>query len=103
MDKTLPTLLLAAAAALVLVAAPDASLAGDAKDEAINLDQHVNPDTTPQQRHQAALAVAEANLRKNLARCDKLETSDRAECVREARALHDADVAKASDVLERPQ
>jgi len=103
MDKTFPTLLLAAAAALVLVAAPQAGRAADSKDEALNLDQHVNPETTPQERHQAALAAAEANLRKNLARCDKLETSDRAECVREAKALHDADVAKASDVLERPQ
>jgi hypothetical protein len=103
MNKTLPTLLIAAAAAIVTVIAPLPGFAADSKDEALNLDQHTNPDVTPRDRYQAALDKAADALKKNLAHCDKLQAGERAECVREARALYDGDVAKASDVLNRPQ
>lgn len=103
MNKTLPTLLIAAAAAIVTVIAPLPSFAEGARDDALNLDQHTNPDVTPRDRYQAALDRAAELLKKNLAHCDKLQAGERAECVRQAHELYDGDTAKASDVLNRPQ
>lgn len=103
MNKTLPTLLIAAAAAIVSIVAPMPSFADDGRDDALPLDQHTNPDVTPRDRYQATLDRAAEALKKNLAHCDKLASGERAECVREAQEQHDADTAKASDVLNRPQ
>jgi hypothetical protein len=103
MTKMLTTLLAAAVAALLTIVAPAPGFAADAKDEAINLDQHTNPDVTPRDRYQQALDKAADALKRNLAHCDRLQAGERAECVREARALYDGDAAKAADVLARPQ
>lgn len=103
MNKTLPTLLAAAAAAIVTIVVPMPGFAADSKDEVLNLDQHTSPDLTPRDRYQATLEKAADALKKNLAHCDRLQAGERAECVREARAQYDGDMAKASDVLARPQ
>jgi hypothetical protein len=102
MMKTLSTMLIAAAAAVVALFAPLPSFA-DGRNEALDLDQHASPDVTPQARYQDAVDRAADQLKKNLAHCDKLQQGERAECVREARELYDADMAKAGDVLNRPQ
>jgi len=103
MNKMLPTLLLAAAAAVVTIVVPLPVFAADAKDDAIPLDQHVDPAVSARDRYQQALDRAAQSLKKNLAFCDRLQAGERAECIREARELHDADMAKAADVLDRPQ
>ena len=103
MNKTVPTLLIAAAAAIVTIIVPLPSFADGGRDEALNLDQHVNPDVTPRDRYQAAMDRASEQLKKNLAHCDKLQAGERAECVRQAKDQYDGDTAKASDVLNRPQ
>jgi hypothetical protein len=101
MNKTLP-ILLAAAAAAVSIVAPLPAFA-DAKEDALQTDRGVAPDVSDQQRYQKAVENAALALKKNLAQCDKMRQADRAECIREANDLHDADMAKASDVLNRPR
>jgi hypothetical protein len=103
MNRMLSTLLIAAVAAIVTIVAPLPGFAADAKDEVIELDQHVDPGLSPRDRYQQALERAAQALKKNLAFCDRLQAGERAECIREAREQHDADTAKAADVLDRPQ
>ncbi len=102
MNKTLPTLLIAATAAVLTVLAPTPSQATDSKDDTYEPDKGPNPDKTTHDRYQQVLKEAERRLKTSMAECDKMQASDRAECVRSAQEVHDADVARAQDFLERP-
>lgn len=103
MNKTLPTLLIAACAALVTVTMPMPSVAADSKDATYEPDKGPNPDQTVRDRYDRAMKEAESHLKQTMAQCDKMAASDRAECVRSAQDTHDSDVARANDFLARPQ
>ena len=102
MNKTLPTLLIAAAAAFVTVLAPVPTFA-DGRDDALEQNRDGNPDQTTRDRYQTAVDVANDSHTKNLALCDKMLPTDKAECTRQANELYDSDMAKASDMLHRPR
>jgi hypothetical protein len=102
MNKTLSTLLIATAAAFVSVVASMPASA-DGRTSALELDRRANPDVTVEQRYQAALEQAAETLKNNVARCDRMQSGDRAECKREAHDLYDTDMAKAADILHRPR
>jgi hypothetical protein len=102
MTRTLPTLLLAAAAAWVITVLP-LPVAADPLDEPLEIDRGANPDASAQQTYQAALETARRRLQKRLVQCDQMQEGDRAECRRVAQDLHDTDVQRASDVLHRPR
>jgi hypothetical protein len=101
MDRTLTTLLIAAAAACVTIAAPIPA-AADPVDEPLEVDRGVDPDVKAQDTYRADLEKAQKRLKQRLAECDTMQPGDRAECVRRAQELHDTDVARAGDVLNRP-
>jgi hypothetical protein len=101
MTQTLPTLLLAALAAVVSVAAPRAAGAEDSKDATYEPDKGPNPDLTTHARYREAVRNADKRLKDSLAQCDRMGAADRAQCVRNANQTHDADVAHANDFLER--
>jgi len=103
MNKTLPTLLISAAAALVTVVAPVPVAAADSTDDVLELDQGARPDVTPADRYKVAVDHANVALRLNLARCEKMQSADRAECTDEAHNLFDAAMASASDGLANPR
>ena len=102
MNKTLPTLLIAATAAVLTVFAPMPSLATDSKDDTYEPDKGPNPDKTTHDRVQQVLREADRRLKASMAECARMQASDRAECVRSAQEAHDADIARAQDFLERP-
>jgi hypothetical protein len=101
MDRMLTTLLIAAAAACVTVLAPMPA-AADSMDEALEVDRGASPDVKAEDTYRADLEKAQKRLKDRLAQCDAMQSGDRAECVRRAQELHDADVARAGDVLNRP-
>jgi hypothetical protein len=101
MDRTLSTLLIAAMAACVTIVAPIPA-AADPLDEALEADRGVDPDVKAEDIYRADLGKAEKRLQASLAQCVKMEAADQAECIRRAQALHDTDVARAGDVLNRP-
>ncbi len=103
MNKTLPTLLIAAAAALVSVAAPMPASAEDSKDSTLEPDKGPNPDRTVRDRYLMAMHEAQTRLSSSLAQCDRMQSADRAQCVRGANDTHEADVARANDFLDRPR
>jgi len=101
MDRTLTTLLIAAAAACVTIAAPLPAAAASL-DEPLEVDRGVNPDVKAQDTYRADLEKARKRLKDRLVQCDVMQTGERAECIRRAQELHDADVSRAGDVLARP-
>ena len=101
MDRTLSTLLIAAAAACVTILSPLPS-AAEPVDEPLEPDRGVNPDLVVQDTYRADLEKAQKRLKTRLVQCDALQPGERAECIRRAQELHDADVARAGDVLNRP-
>ena len=102
MNKTLPTLLIAAAAAVLAVLAPMPSQATDSKDDTYEPDKGPNPDKTTHDRYQQVLREADRRLKASLAECGRMQASDRAQCQRDAQDVHDSDVARANDFLEKP-
>jgi hypothetical protein len=102
MNKTLPTLLIAATAAFLAVLAPMPSQATDSKDETYEPDKGPNPDKTTHDRYVLVMKEADRRLKNSLAECDKMAAGERAECQRNANDMHDADVARANDFLEKP-
>lgn len=103
LNKTLPTLLIAAAAAVVSVLAPMPVFAEDSKDATYEPDKGVDPDRSTRDRYQAAVREAQNRLKANLAQCERMPAADRAQCVRDANDMHDSDVARANDFLPRPR
>lgn len=101
MDWTLSTLLIAAAAACVTIAAPIPA-AADSMDEPLEVDRGVSPEVKAQDAYRADLEKAQKRLNQQLAQCDTLQSGDRAECIHRAQELHDTDIARAGDVLNRP-
>lgn len=101
MTRTLPTLLLAAMAAIVSVAAPCPAGAEDSKDATYEPDKGPNPDLTTDTRYRQAKRDADRRLKDSLAQCNRMAAADRAACVRNANDTHAADVAHANDFLER--
>ena len=103
MNKTLSTLLIAAAAAAVSVLAPMPSQAADSKDDTYEPDKGPNPDKTTHDRYVQVIREADQRLKASMAECVKMQASDRAECARSAQDVHDSDIARANDFLSRPQ
>ena len=101
MTQTLPTLLLAALAAVCSVAAPSVARAEDSKDATYEPNKGPNPGLTTDVRYRQAMRNADKRLKDSLAQCDRMGAADRAQCVRNANQTHDADVAHADDFLER--
>jgi hypothetical protein len=101
MTQTLPTLLLAAAAAIVSAAMPRAAVAEDSQDATYEPDKGPNPELTTRMRFRQAKREADKRLRDSLAQCNRMGAADRAACIRNANDTHDADVARANDFLER--
>jgi hypothetical protein len=102
MTQSLPTLLLAALAAVAAVTAPVPAGAEDSKDATYEPDKGPNPDLTTDVRYRQAMRNADRRLKDSLAQCDRMGAADRAQCVRNANQTHDADIAHANDFLERP-
>jgi hypothetical protein len=103
MSKTLPTLLIAATAAFLAVLSPLPSNATDSKDDTYEPDKGPNPDKTTHDRYVQVMKEADLRLKNSLAECEKMQSSDRAQCQRDAQDVHDSDVARANDFLSRPQ
>jgi hypothetical protein len=101
MERTLSTLLIAAAAACVTIAMP-LPAAADAVDEPLEVERGVNPDLKAQDTYRADLEKARKRLEARRAECEAMDTGERAECIRRAQELHDTDIARAGDVLSRP-
>ena len=101
MDRTLSTLLIAAVAACVTIAAPMPS-AADSMDEPLEVDRGVSPEAKAEDTYRADLEKAQKRLKARLVECENMQPGDRAECIRRAQELHDTDVARAGDVLNRP-
>jgi hypothetical protein len=101
MDRTLSTLLIAAVAACVTISAPIPA-AADSVDEPLEVDRGVNPEVKAEDTYRADLEKAQKRLKARLAECENMQSGDRAECIRRAQELHDTDVARAGDILNRP-
>jgi len=91
--KATPIALIAGAAAKAPVSAVQAEVRP--KDEA----RWTTPDTTPQQRYNTALKEATAAYQQALEDCKALKGRERADCIKEAKAGHDQDLAEAKKQL----
>lgn len=93
MKNFLQVILLATAAQSAFAAAPDTP----DKDPA----RWYVEDATPQARYQTTRKEVAAAYKEALAACKIMRGAEKSACMKEARAIHDADLAQAKNLLAR--